>query len=96
MVSAIGLTSASVASSSANMHQRRSATSAAPAAASAGIRPAAMISAALTASTPVSGDTGMRATASGLVCATSSISMPPCTVQMERKVRLARSSRNDR
>ena len=38
----------------------------------------------------------MRATASGLVCATSSISMPPWTVQMDRNVRLARSSRKDR
>ena len=55
-----------------------------------------MISAALAASTPVSGDTGMRATASGVLCATSSISMPPCTVQMDRNVRLARSSRNER
>jgi len=65
-------------------------------AASAGIRPAAMISCALPASTPVSGDTGIRATASGLLCATSSISMPPCTEQIDRNVRLARSSRNDR
>ena len=55
-----------------------------------------MISAALAASTPVSADTGMRATASGEVCATSSISMPPWTEQMDRNVRLARSSRKDR
>ena len=55
-----------------------------------------MISAALARSTPVSGETGIRATASGLVCATSSISMPPWTEQMDRNVRLARSSRKDR
>ena len=55
-----------------------------------------MISAALAASTPSSGLTGIRATASGLVCATSSISMPPCTEQIATKVRAARSSRKDR
>ena len=85
-----------MASSSANIAHSRSASRAAPSAACAGMRPAAMISAALAASTPVSGDTGILATASGLLCATSSISMPPCTVQMDRNVRLARSSRNDR
>ena len=78
------------------MAHSRSASSAAPSAASAGIRPAAMISAALPRSTPVSGETGIRATASGALCATSSISMPPWTEQMARKVRLARSSRKDR
>ena len=95
-VMAIGLTSTRVASSSLNMLHSRSASRAAPSAASAGMRPAAMISLALATSTPVRGLTGIRATASGLVCATSSISMPPCTEQMDRKVRLARSSRNDR
>ena len=55
-----------------------------------------MISAALALSTPVSGETGILATASGLLCATSSISMPPCTEQIDRNVRLARSSRKDR
>ncbi len=69
---------------------------AAPSCASAGIRPARTISRAFSWFTPVSGETGMRAIASGLVCATSSISTPPSTEQMDRKVRFARSSRNDR
>ena len=92
----MGLTSTSVASSSVNTAQSRSASWAAPVSASSGSRPALTISLALSWSTPDSGDTGMRATASGLVCATSSISMPPCTEQIDRKVRLARSSRKDR
>ena len=66
---------------------------AAPALACSGSWPAATISAAFAASTPVSGSIGIWATASGLECATSSISIPPCTEQIETKVRAARSSR---
>ncbi len=79
-----------------NTAHSRSASWAAPVSASAGSAPALTISVALSWSTPVSADTGIRATASGLVCATSSISMPPWTEQMERKVRLARSSKKER
>ena len=95
-VSTSGLTSTSVASSSVNTAHIRSASAAAPARASSGSRPAAMISAALAASTPASGLTGIRASACGLVRATSSISTPPSTEHMDRKVRSARSSRKDR
>ena len=92
----MGLTSTRVASSSANTAHSRSASSAAFSAASAGILPAWTISMALAASTPVSGLTGIRATASGLVWATSSISTPPCTEQIATNVRAARSSKKDR
>ena len=91
-----GLTSTSVASSPVNTAQSRSASSAAPARASSGSLPAATISAALAASTPVSGLTGILASASGFVLATSSISTPPSTEHIDRNVRSARSSRNDR
>ena len=70
--------------------------SAAPSRASSGSRPATAISRALARSMPVSAPTGIWATASGLVAATSSISMPPSTEQMERKVRFARSRRNEK
>ena len=90
------MTSTSVASSSVNTAHSRSAAAAAPAAASGGSPPATMISAAFTSVTPVSGSIMTWATAPGLVCATSSISMPPCTEQIEVKVRAARSTRNDR
>ena len=95
-VSTIGFTSTRVASSSANMAHSRSASTAACSAASAGMRPALTISSALAWSTPVSGETGTRAIASGLVCAISSISMPPSTVQMDMNVRFARSRRKER
>src|SRR5262249_39545368 len=55
----------------------------APAAARGGSPPADTISAAFARSTPVSGSTITWATAAGLVRATSSISMPPCTEQIE-------------
>ena len=54
---------------------------------------ASTISVALASSTPVRASIGMRASASGLVTAISSISMPPSTEAIARKVRLARSSR---
>ena len=45
--------------------------------------------------TPSMASIGVLATASGRVSATSSISMPPSTDAMERKVRLARSRRKE-
>ena len=79
-----------------NTAHSRSASAAAPACAPAGSPPALTISAALRASTPVSGSIGILASASGLVLATSSISTPPSTEHIARKVRSDRSSRKDR
>jgi hypothetical protein len=60
---------------------------------SAGKFAASTISVAFAVSTPLVASMGMRARASGLVAATSSISMPPSTEAIARKVRLERSRR---
>jgi hypothetical protein len=60
---------------------------------SAGNLAASTISPAVALSTPVVASTGMRASASGRSTASCSISMPPSTLAMARKVRLERSSR---
>ncbi len=62
---------------------------------SAGNFAASAISRALASVTPSMASTGILASASGLVAATSSISTPPSTEAMARKVRLVRSSRKE-
>ena len=54
------------------------------------------ISVALASSMPTSGSTSMRASASGFSTARISISMPPSTLDSERKERLARSSSTEK
>ncbi len=90
---ASGLTSTRVASSAEKTSHSLMAISMTWSRTSAGNFAASTISSALARSTPTVASTGMRASASGLVTAISSISMPPSTLAMARKVRLERSSR---
>jgi hypothetical protein len=63
---------------------------------SAGKAAAWTISAAFAASTPEIGSTGTLASASGAAAATSSMSIPPCTLAIARKLRWVRSRMNER
>ncbi len=88
-----GLTSTRRASSATKVSHRVTRTSATPSATSAGNFAWATISRAFSRVTPSLALTGTFARASGSFSATSSMSMPPCTEAMARKVRLVRSRR---
>jgi hypothetical protein len=85
-----------VASSATKVSHSATITSAAWSATISGIRPAATISAAFARSTPAIASTGIRASASGRSTASCSISIPPSAEHIAKKVRLLRSSRNEK
>ncbi len=94
-VSASGLTSTRVASSSIRTRHSFCRMSTTWALTASGNRAASTISTAFSGVQPSSASTRIIASSSGRVAATSSISMPPATLAMARKVRLARSSRKE-
>ena len=91
-----GFTSTRVASSFSKTSQSFWMTSATSARSSSGKPASVTIFWAVSASMPVSGETGTLARASGRSSASCSISMPPSTLHSDRYDRLARSSRMEK